>query len=372
MRVVQLTDYGSPHAGSFVPMLDAALHGTRDRGWEPVVVLPSRARTRGWIDEFGERHGGAVMFAPDCGALGTARWLGRLADAGQGQTIIHTHWTRFDIQAAVLARRRHGVKVVWHFHTVLSDALKARSRNRIRFGVVGPSVSRMLCVAPHLADGIRARGAGREQVQYFPNGVDTRRFPGLANASERAAARAELGFGEEDAVLLHIGRDWHLKGGDTFLDAFERLRDRNVKALMVRGGETAKVEVGRRGLAPWVNVIEGTSDVRRLHATSDLMVATSRGEGMPFAVIEALSSGLPVVATDIPGHALPGGGPSGFAIAGTDAVSIERGVRSMLDRTPAQARIESASSHAWVCDQFGLGRWTERLLAVYDSVASKG
>jgi glycosyltransferase involved in cell wall biosynthesis len=169
-------------------------------------------------------------------------------------------------------------------------------------------------------------------------------------------------------VLLHIGRDWELKGGDLFLDALAKLPD--AVGLLVRGGDVAREEVRRRGLENRVEVLEGTSEVRRLHAASDLMLATSRGEGMPFAVLEALSSGLGVVASDIPGHALPGGGPSALRIVPLDAAAIAAGSRELLDRPTDLAREDGEAAHAWVTAELGLPAWSTRLIDLYREIAA--
>ncbi len=53
MRMLQVTDYGSPFAGSFVPMLRTALDEAESRGWSAQAVLPERARERDWLADLG-------------------------------------------------------------------------------------------------------------------------------------------------------------------------------------------------------------------------------------------------------------------------------------------------------------------------------
>jgi glycosyltransferase involved in cell wall biosynthesis len=98
------------------------------------------------------------------------------------------------------------------------------------------------------------------------------------------------------------------------------------------------------------------------------MLATSRGEGMPLAVMEALSSGLGVVATDIPGHALPGGAAPGMRMAALDAGAIAAEARGLLDRAPDTVREEGERAYAWVSEKVGLEAWAKRLMAVYEHV----
>src|SRR5689334_20429730 len=135
MRVIVLTDFGSPFPGSFLPALHASIAVIRERGFSPLVVLPERARTRDWHEAFEAQYPSVIAHAPDLSGRPQARWLAELVDAGPGPTLIHTHFSRFDIAAASLARRRRDVRVIWHFHTVLSQSAKARLRNTVRFRV---------------------------------------------------------------------------------------------------------------------------------------------------------------------------------------------------------------------------------------------
>lgn len=367
MRVIQVTDYGSPHAGSFVPMLRATLDGVREAGWRGQALLPPRARSRDWLPAFEAEYGDAVAFAPREGRDGAREWLAGVVDAEPGPTILHAHWSVYDLAAARLARRPD-VATIWHFHTVPAEDLRTRVRNRLRFALASRHVERMLCVSPYLVESLAARGAPRSKLEYFPNGIDVGRFPGPVGAEERAAARAALGLDPGATVLLHIGRDWELKGGDVFLDALADLP--GAVGLLVRGGDVARAEARRRGLEDRVEVLEGTSEVRRLHAASDLMLATSRGEGMPFAVLEALSSGLGVVASDIPGHQLPGGGPSALRIVPLEPAAVAAAARTLLDRPAAAARADGEAAHAWVSAELGLPAWSARLLQLYREIAA--
>lgn len=373
MRVIHATDYGSPYSGSYIPMLEAAHRMTLQQGWESLLVLPFRAQAREWVPAFRERHGSAVSFAPAGGYREKRRWLEALVSSAPGPTLLHSTFTDFDLPVSSLARSRNDTQAIWHFQTVLSDGLAARTRNRLRFTFASRYVERMLCVGPHLAAGLRARGAPPEKVLYFPNAVDTDRFPGPPSRDERISAKESFGIDPDATVLLHIGRDWLLKGGDLFLDAFELLDDLGPVGLMVRGGDEARREVARRGLDGRVMVVEGVSDVRRLHAACDLLLATSRGEGtLPWVVTEALSSGVGVVATDIPGHALPDGDPPGLRTARVEPHAIAAAARLLLERSPDDASAEAQRSHDWVRDTLGLEAWASRLRRVYESVVEDG
>jgi len=372
VRIIHVTDYGSPYAGAFMPMMRTALTRIRARGWEPLVTFPPRARTRSreWLPQLQAEHGDELQFAPDVPRRELGAWLGEVVASGSGPTILHSHMTKYDLAVAGLARQRDDVRAIWHFHTVLNDGLRAQVRNRLRFALASRYVERMLCAGPGLVEAICARGAPRDKVIHFPNGLDVKRFPVDIGADERAAARSALGVPSDATVLLHFSRDWRLKGGDLFLEAFRLLSDRDdLFALMLRGGDDARAEVARHRLGDRALVLEDVPDVRQLYAASDLMMATSRGEGEPLAVLEALASGLGVVATDIPGHSGLSSGPPGVYLAPLAAEGIAKTAATVLDRDPELARRESAASHEWVMTERGLEAWGDRLIALYEEIS---
>jgi glycosyltransferase involved in cell wall biosynthesis len=122
-----------------------------------------------------------------------------------------------------------------------------------------------------------------------------------------------------------------------------------------------------------VRVLEPTNDVQRLYHASDLFVTCSRAEGMPFAMAEALSSGLPVVASDIPGQAWMGRSLPGCVLAPLEPAALAEGIRRLLSRDHARAARDADASREWVRAEMGLPQWGERLAGVYaDSLSASG
>jgi glycosyltransferase involved in cell wall biosynthesis len=370
MRVIQAADYGPPFPGSFVPMLRAVLGATRERGWQPVALLPERARDHDWVAGLREQ-GFRVEIAPGVERGDLGPFLERVVAEDDGPTVVHTHFTAFDLAAAAAVRRRPRATAYWHLHTVLGQGAAVRLRNQLKFRLLSRPVERVICVSSDLAADVRARGAPRSKLEALPNGVDVEAFH-PPSAAERAEARRASGLPEDATVLLHFGRDWQIKGGDLFLEAFaELLRDRpNLVAACVRGGEPARREAARLGIERSVAVLDGTPDIWRLHAAADLFMATSRGEGagqMPLAVLEALACGRGVVATDLAG----GGGEArpqlaGLRIVPLDAAGIAAGARALLERDAAGAASAAEEGREWVARNLGVQRWAGRLIEMYE------
>jgi glycosyltransferase involved in cell wall biosynthesis len=231
-------------------------------------------------------------------------------------------------------------------------------------------VATIFCVAPGIRDQVIRRGAAPGKVQILPNAIATDRFP-VATDDERDRARTTLELPPEAKVLLHLGWDWHRKGGDVFVDAVTALRNSMGQTPVV--GATVGGEGGeKRDLPDGVVTLAPTSDVQSLYAAADVLVSPSRAEGQPYAVMEALSCGTPVVASDIPGHTLIADGISDCRIVpGEDSLRVAAAAQELLSRDPSTARAEATAAHDAMVDRFGVSAWSDKLLDCYRRLAAE-
>lgn len=132
-----------------------------------------------------------------------------------------------------------------------------------------------------------------DRMHFVPNGIDTQRFRPAA-AGERAQARARFGIDGQRPVALFVGRFVEKKGVDVLLQA----ADPSFELLLCGRGEL-----------PWspatpVHVVSDLSheEMPQAYHAADVFVLPSRGEGFPVAVMEAMASGLPVIAARDPSY----------------------------------------------------------------------
>jgi UDP-glucose:(heptosyl)LPS alpha-1,3-glucosyltransferase len=148
-----------------------------------------------------------------------------------------------------------------------------------------------------------------ERMITLPAGVlPDRAYPEDA-PDRRRAAREALGVASGELVLLALGSGFATKGLDRTIDALDAIR-REQPAQAVRllvAGQDRRRPFQRRakklGLADRVFFLGGREDVVDLMLASDLLVHPARSEAAGVVLLEALVMGLPVVATDVCGHA---------------------------------------------------------------------
>ncbi len=143
---------------------------------------------------------------------------------------------------------------------------------------------------------------GRVEVVY--NGVDTGAF--AESARHRDEVRREIGVGAEDLVLMQVARLDPIKDHATAVRALGRVAERrsDVRLVIVGDGtEAGPIDDLIRGLGLGGHVIRlgVRSDVARLLGAADVVLLTSRSEGIPLTLIEGMATGLPVVSTRVGG-----------------------------------------------------------------------
>lgn len=236
---------------------------------------------------------------------------------------------------------------------------------RLLLSCHGSDILRPLpCDAPHIpsllaaADGITAvsqdlfrriaaHAPPAGSLHYLPNGVDTA-FWHPAGAGAGARARANL-----PRHIVSVGRLERVKGFDVLLDAFALLaRDGGECRLTLVGDgsqraalESRAAELGVGGQVEFTGVLP-RERIRRIFRRAHAFVLSSRSEGTPLALLEAMACGLPCVATRVGG--VPSAGGDGVLLVEPDDPAALAGAigTTLADEAAASALSEAAHRQA--------------------------
>lgn len=212
-----------------------------------------------------------------------ANWLARPIAALCGQKVIFAHDHCNDA-----LRERLGPFLVDRLTNLLSCKILAVSRTTSEFL-------------------LRQEGLSDEVVEYFTNGVDVDAFP-PPSPEARAAFRARWGLRPEDFVVGGIGRLVPQKDFTTFLRAAALVAQKSTAARFVIFGEGPE-EAGLKaladslGLGDRVRFAGYVGDRQAVYGAIDLLLLTSRYEGTPMVLLEAMAAGVPICATGVDGTA---------------------------------------------------------------------
>jgi len=166
-------------------------------------------------------------------------------------------------------------------------------------------------------------------------GVDINRFKPLAE-EEKLALRQEYGFNEKDFIIICVGELNANKNQDLVIKAVKMLKEEipDIKLLLAGRGDMEKQYrkmAEKLGVKDNVLFLGYRRDIPELLSISDVAVSSSRREGLPVNVMEAMATGLPLVVTDCRGNRdLVQNGENGFVVGINDAEGMAERIEALL------------------------------------------
>jgi glycosyltransferase involved in cell wall biosynthesis len=286
-----------------------------------------------------------------------------------GIRVVHSHGKGAGFYGR-LAARAAGVPAVHTFHGIHYRGYPVG----VRLAYLGLErwLAAMSRVVIHVSES-QAREAealglappGRTAV--IVNGVDAGRLRAL-----RPLSRAELGLEPGALVAGTIARFDPVKGLDVLLDAFARLPAPDGRLLIVGDGPRARrLRTRTKELGIERRVVFGgfVPEAARCLPALDLYVSASRGEGLPLSVLEAMASGVPIVATRVPGHIdAVEDGVTGLLVPVDDPAALASAMAALL-ADPARRATLGAAGRRRVEECFTVARMARELAALYRATA---
>lgn len=270
--------------------------------------------------------------------------------------IVHTHNIK-PMLYAVPAAKMAGVGGI--VHSRHGQGFGTSARQSALVWMIGCCVDRFVCVSNDAAARCRAQGARPESIRTIWNGIDLERF---ANAGPCKRGPA-----------VFVGRLNPEKDLDTLLRATARvIAKRSDFRLQIAGSGPCepdlKAAAARLGVAGSVEFLGEVSDVPALLARASMLVLPSITEGLPLSVLEAMASGLPVVATRVGGtpEAVVEGETGRLVPVGNDEL-LASGMLE-LHENPALARHLGRAGRERAVARFSIAKMVSSYEALYEEI----
>ncbi len=210
-------------------------------------------------------------------------------------------------------------------------------------------------------------GISAGQLSCNPNGVDTEAFRPRPRPAD--GLRAALGIPASGKVVGFLGRLSPEKGPDVFLRAalLSQAKLADTHFVFVGDGPLApqlRESIARFRLEDRVHLAGLRRDIASVLNDIDVLVSSSHSEAMPLAVMEAMASGLPVVATRVGGVPdMIDQGESGWLVAPNDFEEIATRLQQILG-TPGELARMSAAARQRAVEKMALSDTVERMAAL--------
>jgi glycosyltransferase involved in cell wall biosynthesis len=296
----------------------------------------------------------------------------RASLAAMKPSLIHAHFGPDALSALPLQRSlRVPLVATFHGYDATQEASVRQGAEMWLYGrrrlALAERSARILAVSEHIRRRLLVLGFPEDLVRTHYIGVDARRF--------FAAPLAE-----REPVVLAVGRFVEKKGFEYLIDAMGEVQRRRANTeLVLIGSGPLEAQLRRRAAAVLgphrifgpaePQVIRGWMRRARVFAVPSVTSSSGDTEGLPIALLEAMASGLPVVASDHAG--IPeavSDAISGYLVAERDVGGLAARIADLLEDDESWDRF-SAASRVVVERTFDLATQTTRLESIYDEVA---
>lgn len=263
--------------------------------------------------------------------------------------LVLSYWIYPDGYGALLAAEKLGVPgIVGSRGFDLSRIPDPFTRHLVKKTLKKASFT--LTVSEELRQRAILLGAPPERTRTIHNGCD----PEVFHLSDRSSARSDLGVRADSHLVLYVGRVDRLKGVQELLDAVARLvpNDPHLEVAFIGEGpmvEILRKECSQQGFGDHVRFlgVRTPAETSRWIAASNLLCLPSYSEGCPNVIIEALSCGRAVVASDVGGIPELVNSSCGILVPPRDAAQLAEALQEALHKLWDESGIASRFSRTW-------------------------
>ena len=286
--------------------------------------------------------------------------------------IIHSHGYFTDICSLPVARML-GIKCISTCHGFIDINKKLKFYNMLDKKVLR-LCDQVICVSDNIYDLLLRSGLNQNKMQIIPNTVDINRERNKTG-SIRQRIRKQLYAEEDHLVIGYVGRLSEEKGLKTLVLAFGsvvRIKPKSRLWLVGEGPLLSELQklAKSMGLSEHILFTGFREDVENILQGMDIFVLPSYTEGTPLALLEAMSLGVPVIASSV--GQIPKiitSGENGILTKSGDAQAIAQNILLIsMDKT--LARTFSQNSIKTIKSTYSISTWTRKIEEIYYNVTT--
>lgn len=288
--------------------------------------------------------------------------------------IVHTHMAKAGLigrSAAISGGHRARLVHTFHGHVLSGYFSKPSTRAFVELErALARRTDVLIAVSTQVRDDLLSMDIGREtQYRVIPVGLDLESYLTIGQAP--GSLRTALSVPFDVPLVGVIGRLVAIKDHRTLLDAVAKLPD--VHLAVIGDGELRPRlvrQAEQSGVARRVHFAGWWSDIPQALADLDLVALSSRNEGTPVALIEALAAGRAVVATNVGGvSSVVEDGISGYLVPPGDASMLADRIQQLLDDPGLRTKM-GAAGRRHVEETFSGRRLVEQIRNLYSELVS--
>jgi len=280
--------------------------------------------------------------------------------------VLHTHGTRPVVVASSVGRAL-GIGSVATVHGITGSGAKNAIMHRLEWRALR-RLSGVIAVSRPLVGALEARGVPRKLVSVIPNGFQ----PGSGQLS-RADARREIGIADDAPVLGWIGRLSREKGADVLLESLPHLGASRPTVVFIGDGPgfaSLSQQAAALGVERQIRWVGAVPQAARLFSAFDGFVLSSRTEGTPMCLLEAMDARVPAIVTSVGGVPDIVSEREAVVVAPEEPAALAAAIDRLLG-DPAAARLRADAAHRRVREAYDIDSWVRSHDQLYQSVIAE-
>jgi len=229
--------------------------------------------------------------------------------------------------------------------------------------------ARFSAVSQSVCKELEEIGIDRQRIAYIPNGADTEQFK---PSDDKKLLRKKFGIPEDNLIILSIGRLTEAKEPLKLIEVFSVIEKEMEDVTLVVAGrgellERTEAFVRQKKLKNviFLGYVDHEKDAPELFACSDYYIMTSKYEGMPLTLLEAMASGLPCIVSDIPNLRIVEDANCGIVVDFRDTEKAAKEIRWYLKGDNSE---HSKNAREYAVNNLSWKILAERYLAEFEKI----
>ncbi len=285
-----------------------------------------------------------------------------------GPDVVHAHGYKADVYV-YLALRTSQTPIVSTCHGWIDNGLAVRLYGTLdRFLL--RNYSGIVAVSDEVTQKLQSAGVDKSRVRLIRNGVDLRPF-----GNAHRPRQIQNGVDRSLCIGL-VGRLSQEKGVDLFLRAAaDVLVDLPLTKFSIVGDGPDKPElealIDQLNIRASASLLGRTEDMASFYASLDILVSSSRQEGLPIALLEGMASGLPLIATAV--GAVPSivqNDRTGILTPAENVAALAEAMSHLLRESALRERY-GAAARTLIAEQYSAKRMSAEYLILYEMVIAE-
>lgn len=351
MKILQICAYAAPYGGNFIKSLIALASEAKIDNVETIFCFPERNRKIQWCKDLESSY--KIYYVP----LAHARFLPktyimlkRIFRENPDIAYAHSHFELYDTPLSLMAPK--GVKVFWHLHDAIGTYLHGIHKLiwKLHYSLFSKRAILLSVSEKHLSIAVKL-GFNPQNAYYEPNAIDTERVQKIATVRKTTSD------------FLIFGWDYYRKGVDIAEHAVSKLGNGTILGIIgLRQEKIIKCE------GYTIKEMKSSADINKVLASTKCFLHISRAEGLSYALLEALYSGLPVIVSDIEENQVAKDFPTAIMVHNEDVDGIvevmdqlQKGIIKITDDAICKSR-------KMIQESFSIQSWAKRIYEDYKTL----